>query len=134
MKTMTTLDGVERTLVLDNIVITNGTAPIALAGVMGGLDSEITDGTVTVALEAALFNPVLIRKTAGKFNLRSESSSRFEKGINVATIRTAGQHAAELMHVGWRHCRCRYSFRRYCGSEGYGSGHHFGKNQPFVRD
>lgn len=97
-ETMTTLDGVERTLDTDNIVITNGTAPIALAGVMGGLDSEITDGTVTVALEAALFNPVLIRKTAGKFNLRSESSSRFEKGINVATIRTAGQHAAELIH------------------------------------
>ena len=97
-ETMTTLDGVERTLDTDNIVITNGTAPIALAGVMGGLDSEITDGTVTVALEAALFNPVLIRKTAGKFNLRSESSSRFEKGINVATIRTAGEHAAELIH------------------------------------
>ena len=97
-ETMTTLDGVERTHDTDNIVITNGTAPIALAGVMGGLDSEITDGTVTVALEAALFNPVLIRKTAGKFNLRSESSSRFEKGINVATIRTAGQHAAELIH------------------------------------
>ena len=95
---MTTLDGVERTLDTDNIVITNGTAPIALAGVMGGLDSEITDETVTVALEAALFNPVLIRKTAGKFNLRSESSSRFEKGINVATIRTAGEHAAELIH------------------------------------
>ncbi|SFE22169.1 phenylalanine--tRNA ligase subunit beta [Trichococcus pasteurii] len=95
---MTTLDGVERTLDTDNIVITNGTAPIALAGVMGGMDSEITDGTVTVALESALFNPVLIRKTAGKFNLRSESSSRFEKGINVATILTAGQHAAELIH------------------------------------
>ncbi|WP_107995109.1 phenylalanine--tRNA ligase subunit beta [Trichococcus paludicola] len=95
---MTTLDGVERTLDTDNIVITNGIAPIAMAGVMGGLDSEITDETVTVALEAALFNPVLIRKTAGKFNLRSESSSRFEKGINVATIRTAGQHAAELIH------------------------------------
>lgn len=97
-ETMTTLDGVERTLDTDNIVITNGTAPIALAGVMGGLDSEITDETVTVALESALFNPVLIRKTAGKFNLRSESSSRFEKGINVATILTAGQHAAELIH------------------------------------
>lgn len=95
---MTTLDGVERMLDTDNIVITNGNTPIALAGVMGGLDSEITDETVTVALEAALFNPVLIRKTAGKFNLRSESSSRFEKGINVATIRTAGQHAAELIH------------------------------------
>ena len=97
-ETMTTLDGVERTLDTDNIVITNGTVPIALAGVMGGLDSEITDETVTVALEAALFNPVLIRKTVGKFNLRSESSSRFEKGINVATIRTAGEHAAELIH------------------------------------
>ncbi|CZQ87731.1 phenylalanyl-trna synthetase b3/b4 [Trichococcus palustris] len=96
---MTTLDGVERTLDADNIVITNGSEPLALAGVMGGLESEITDGTVTVALESAIFNPVTIRKTAGKFNLRSESSSRFEKGINVATIQAAGKHAAELIHA-----------------------------------
>lgn len=95
---MTTLDGVERELGPDNIVITNGTQPLALAGVMGGLESEITEETVTVALESAIFNPVTIRKTAGKFNLRSESSSRFEKGINVATIQSAGKHAAEWIH------------------------------------
>ncbi|MGP6139641.1 MULTISPECIES: phenylalanine--tRNA ligase subunit beta [unclassified Jeotgalibaca] len=93
----TTLDGVERTLDQSNIVITNGSEPIALAGVMGGLDSEITDKTVNVALEAALFDALSIRKTGTKFNLRSESSARFEKGINVATIQEAGHYAAQLM-------------------------------------
>ena len=93
----TTLDGVERTLDASNIVITNGTKPIALAGVMGGLDSEITDKTVNVALETALFDALSIRKTGSKFNLRSESSARFEKGINVATILEAGDYAAELI-------------------------------------
>lgn len=93
----TTLDGAERTLDSSNIVITNGTKPIALAGVMGGLDSEITDKTVNVALETALFDALSIRKTGSKFNLRSESSARFEKGINVATILEAGDYAAELI-------------------------------------
>lgn len=93
-----TLDGTERELDQTDIVITNGQEPIALAGVMGGLDSEVTETTTTVALEAALFHPLSIRKTASKFNLRSESSSRFEKGINWATILEAGQHAAELIH------------------------------------
>lgn len=93
----TTLDGVERTLDPSNIVITNGSTPIALAGVMGGLNSEITDKTVNVALEAALFDALSIRKTGTKFNLRSESSARFEKGINVATIEEAGEYAAQLI-------------------------------------
>lgn len=93
----TTLDGVERTLDPSNIVITNGTEPIALAGVMGGLDSEITDKTVNVALESALFDALSIRKTGAKFNSRSESSARFEKGINVATIAEAGQYAAQMI-------------------------------------
>lgn len=92
-----TLDGVERELSDSDIVITNGQKPIALAGVMGGLDSEISEATTTVALEAALFNPLAIRKTSGKYNLRSESSSRFEKGINRATVLEAGKHAAELI-------------------------------------
>ena len=53
---------------------------------MGGANSEISQETTTVALEAALFNPLSIRKTSKQFNLRSESSSRFEKGINQATV------------------------------------------------
>lgn len=94
---LVTLDGTERTLSPENLVITNGSEPIALAGVMGGENSHITDTTTTVALEAALFESTLIRKTAQQLNLRSESSSRFEKGINVAAIQQAADHAAALM-------------------------------------
>lgn len=94
---LVTLDEEERKLSSANIVITNGEKPVALAGVMGGLDSHITDETVTVALESALFEPISIRKTAKELNLRSESSSRFEKGINVATLQQASKHAAALM-------------------------------------
>lgn len=94
---MATLDGEERELSPENIVITNGQAPIALAGVMGGLDSEITETTTTVALEAALFDPLSIRLTSKQFNLRSESSARFEKGINKATISEACDVAAAMM-------------------------------------
>ncbi|MFD2305746.1 phenylalanine--tRNA ligase subunit beta [Enterococcus termitis] len=94
---LVTLDGEKRELSNENIVITNGKSPVALAGVMGGADSEITDGTTTVALEAALFDAVSIRKTSKEFNLRSESSSRFEKGINQATIGQAGDVAAAMI-------------------------------------
>ena len=94
---LVTLDEEERTLTSNNIVITDGQKPVALAGVMGGLDSHITDDTVTVALEAALFEPISVRKTAKELNLRSESSSRFEKGINLATLQQASEHAAALM-------------------------------------
>ncbi len=92
-----TLDGVTRVLSPENIVITNGQEPVALAGVMGGLDSEIIETTTTVALEAALFDALSIRKTSKQFNLRSESSSRFEKGINKATISEACDVAAAMI-------------------------------------
>ncbi|MBO0440229.1 phenylalanine--tRNA ligase subunit beta [Candidatus Enterococcus ikei] len=94
---LVTLDGEVRKVSADNIVITNGTVPVALAGVMGGLDSEITDGTTTVALESALFDSLSVRRTSKEFNLRSESSSRFEKGINHATIGEAGDVAAAMI-------------------------------------
>ncbi|EOS7906588.1 phenylalanine--tRNA ligase subunit beta [Enterococcus hirae] len=92
-----TLDGETRELTPENLVITNGEQPVALAGVMGGLDSEITETTTTVALEAALFDPISIRRTAKQFNLRSESSARFEKGINQATVAEACDVAAEMI-------------------------------------
>ncbi|EOL46113.1 phenylalanyl-tRNA synthetase beta chain [Enterococcus phoeniculicola] len=92
-----TLDGETRTLSSENIVITNGQTPVALAGVMGGANSEISDETTTVALEAALFDNVSIRRTSKQFNLRSESSSRFEKGINQATVGEANEAAAALI-------------------------------------
>ncbi|AYG00989.1 phenylalanine--tRNA ligase subunit beta [Lactococcus allomyrinae] len=92
-----TLDHIERELATDDIVITSNGAPVALGGVMGGADSEITDETTTVALEAALFDGTSIRKTSQKFALRSEASSRFEKGINEGTVRTALDFAASLI-------------------------------------
>lgn len=96
-ETLVTLDGESRTVSGDDIVITNGQVPVALAGVMGGLDSEITATTTTVALEAALFDPLAIRLTSKKFNLRSESSARFEKGINQATVAAACDAAAVMI-------------------------------------
>lgn len=96
-ETLVTLDGVERKVGPENIMITNGQAPVALAGVMGGLDSEVTEETTSVAIEAASFDPALTRKTSAKFNLRSESSARFEKGINLATVQDALDYAAMLM-------------------------------------
>ncbi|MDR1567746.1 MAG: phenylalanine--tRNA ligase subunit beta [Streptococcaceae bacterium] len=94
---LVTLDGERRALSVDDLVITNDDKPVALAGVMGGLSTEIDDNSITVALEAALFNPQLIRKTSQKFNLRSESSARFEKGINQATVNEALDYAAALI-------------------------------------
>ena len=95
-ETLVTLDGEERTLE-NEIVITSGGKPVALAGVMGGLDTEISDETTTVLLEAALFDPKAVRLASQKHNLRSESSARFEKGINKATIVQAGKRAAALI-------------------------------------
>lgn len=94
---LTTLDEVERDLTTENLVITNGTTPIALGGVMGGLDSEITKTTTTVALETALFDPTLTRRTAKQFGLASESSKRFERGINTATVEEASLFAAQMI-------------------------------------
>ncbi len=93
----TTLDGKERTLTLDDIVITNGEVPIALAGVMGGQDSEVTGQTVNVVIESALFEPVRIRKTSSRLNLRSEASQRFEKGVSHEFILPAVNRAAYLL-------------------------------------
>ena len=90
----TTLDGTQRTLTVDDIVISDGDVPVALAGVMGGLDSEVTDTTRNILLETAIFNPLQVRTTSKRFNLRSESSARFEKGINKATLSEAGEQAA----------------------------------------
>ena len=94
---ITTLDHVERELDDSDIVVTANGLPVALGGVMGGADSEITDETTNVALEAALFDGASIRKTSQKFALRSEASSRFEKGINEETVREALDFAAAMI-------------------------------------
>ena len=78
---LTTLDGIERVLSKDDIVISDGEKAIGLAGVMGGLETEITENTKNVIIESAIFDPIKIRKTAKEI-LRSEASSRFEKGLD----------------------------------------------------
>lgn len=93
----TTLDGTERTLTSADTLIWGGDVPIALAGVMGGLDSEVSDSTKNVLLEAAVFDPQRVRMTSNKFNLRSEASSRFEKGINPATVDEASEQTAAMI-------------------------------------
>ncbi|WP_251549494.1 phenylalanine--tRNA ligase subunit beta [Neobacillus muris] len=92
-----TLDDVERTLTSDHLVITNGTEPVALAGVMGGANSEVTSDTTTVLLEAAYFNGATVRKASKDHGLRSEASARYEKGIDPNRVRPAGEHAAYLI-------------------------------------
>ncbi|MBM7653093.1 phenylalanine--tRNA ligase subunit beta [Neobacillus cucumis] len=92
-----TLDDAERTLSSDHLVITNGTEPVALAGVMGGANSEVTSDTTTVLLEAAYFNGQTVRKASKDHGLRSEASSRFEKGVDPNRVRAAGERAAYLM-------------------------------------
>lgn len=96
-ETIETLDGVERELLVEDLVICSGDRPVALAGIMGGADSEIGDSTSSVLLEAAYFSPVGIRKTSKRHGLKSESSSRFEKGIDINNVSFALDRAAELI-------------------------------------
>ncbi|WP_422657990.1 phenylalanine--tRNA ligase subunit beta [Paenibacillus sp. EC2-1] len=96
-ETMTTLDGQERRLEPHMLVITAGDKPVALAGVMGGLDSEVTDGTVNIFLESAKFDGGTVRKTSRQLGLRSEASSRFEKEVDAAMVIPALNRAAALM-------------------------------------
>lgn len=92
-----TLDGETRELTQENLVITNGTAPTALAGVMGGLESEVTDETKTILLEAAYFDGTSVRRTVMQTGLRSESSNRFEKGVDPKRVKKAGLRACHLL-------------------------------------
>lgn len=94
---LVTLDGEERELEVSDLVITVADKPVALAGVMGGAATEISGKSTRVVLEAAVFDGKSIRKTSGRLNLRSESSSRFEKGINVATVNEALDAAASMI-------------------------------------
>ncbi|TJX32739.1 phenylalanine--tRNA ligase subunit beta [Staphylococcus haemolyticus] len=96
-ETMTTLDNNECKLVDTDIVISNGQEPIALAGVMGGDFSEVTEQTTNVVIEGAIFDPVSIRHTSRRLNLRSEASSRFEKGIATEFVDEAVDRACYLL-------------------------------------
>jgi phenylalanyl-tRNA synthetase beta chain len=93
----TTLDDVERVLEDSMLVITDGKKPVALAGVMGGQNTEISDDTTTVLLESANFDPVNTRRTSQKLALRSDSSIRFEKGVDINGAIFAINRAAQLI-------------------------------------
>ena len=92
-----TLDGEERKLKESDLVITDGTKPIALGGVMGGKNTEVSNNTKNIILESAYFNPVSVRRTSAAHGLRSDSSARFEKGIDPNMQKAAIQRAVELI-------------------------------------
>jgi phenylalanyl-tRNA synthetase beta chain len=92
-----TLDNQERTLTNEMLLIADETKGIALAGVMGGANTEINNATVDVLIESAYFNPVNIRRTSKLLGLRSDASYRFERGADVNICDWAGQRAAQLI-------------------------------------
>jgi phenylalanyl-tRNA synthetase beta chain len=94
---LVTLDGVERTLVADDLVICDGEGPVALAGVMGGGNSEINEGTTRVLLECAYFDPRGVRRASRRHGLHTESSHRFERGVDWGDTAAAIARAASLV-------------------------------------
>ena len=94
---VTTLDEEERTLTSDDIVITDGKKVVAIAGVMGALNTDVDNNTKTVLIESAIFNATNIRKTARRLNLRSEASLRYEKGLNFEYTDKALDRACYLL-------------------------------------
>lgn len=94
-----TLDDTERELDKDMLVITNGERSLSLAGVMGGANSEVTEGTTEILFESANFKAENVRATSKKLGLRTESSSRFEKGINQDLANLAVDRAAQLVEL-----------------------------------
>lgn len=96
-ETLKTLDGKTRNLSTQNLLITVNKKPVALAGVMGGEESEVHDGTENLVLEAALFDTVAIRRSSRSVGLRSESSTRYERGVNHAELEIACRRALSLI-------------------------------------
>jgi phenylalanyl-tRNA synthetase beta chain len=96
---ITTLDGVERALNPSTLVIADAERPIALAGIMGGQDTEISNRTVNVLLESANFSPLSIRKTARSLELSTEASYRFERGADIDMARLACDRAAAMIQT-----------------------------------
>jgi phenylalanyl-tRNA synthetase beta chain len=102
-----TLDGNLRQLTPDNLIIADEAGPIAIAGVMGGADTEVSEATRNILLESANFDFRSIRRTMRAFDLPSEASARFSRGIHPETVRPAAERAAELMrrHADGTVCR-----------------------------
>lgn len=95
--TFVTLDGVERKLGENNLMITNGTEDLCIAGVYGGLHSGVSEETTTIFIESAYFNPVSVRKTAREHGLNTDASFRFERGVDPSLTKYALQRVATLI-------------------------------------
>ncbi len=95
--TFTTLDGQDRPLAWETLLICDAVQPVAIAGVMGGQASEVTSDTRQVLIESAYFNPPSIRRTSKRLGLSSESAYRFERGVDPETVLPALNRAAQLM-------------------------------------
>lgn len=94
---ITTLDSIERTLNSDELLICDGETPACVAGVMGGLDTEVDNNTVNIVLETAYFQGPVIRRQARRLGLHSDSSHRFERGIDPTTTAQISEYAAALI-------------------------------------
>ncbi len=101
-ESITTLDGIEHQLWTQALVIADESVPVALAGVMGGEDSEVTEGTTEVLIESACFEPTSVLRTSRRLGMRSEASARFERGSDPEMTAVAADRAAQLMaeHTG----------------------------------
>ncbi|MCR5590210.1 MAG: phenylalanine--tRNA ligase subunit beta [Lachnospiraceae bacterium] len=96
--TFTTLDGNEREITTDTLMIYDDKEPVAIAGIMGGLDSEIVDDTDTLVLESANFDGVCVRKSASRMALRTDASARYEKTLDPEMTMTAAKRFMKLLH------------------------------------
>jgi phenylalanyl-tRNA synthetase beta chain len=101
-ETLTTLDGTKVTLVADDLMIADARQALALAGVMGGADSEVKPGTTSILLESAYFDPTRVRRTARRHGFRTEASYRFERGADPGIVVKAIDRCAQLLsdHAG----------------------------------
>ncbi len=95
---METLDGATGELCAEDLLICSGDAPVALAGIMGGEKTAVSDETVNILIESACFSPMGIRKTSKRTGLKSESSGRFEKGVDINNVLFSLDRAADLMN------------------------------------
>lgn len=94
---MITIDGVKRTLDNEILIIADEKRPVAVAGVMGGRDTEVTEAAKTILLESAYFDPISVRKTRGSLGLSTDSSYRFERGVDAGMALFASNRAAKLI-------------------------------------
>ena len=96
---ITTLDNKERVLNSSDIVITDGEKPVCIAGVMGGLNTDVDDSTQNILIESAIFDAVSIRNTASHLNLKSEASIRYGKGLSYEYTEMAIERACHLLET-----------------------------------